>query len=194
MNEPFDKAQDKIIPAILPTNASDLNSKLAQLPEEIKLAHLDVLEEDIWSDKVLIDFEVHLMVRRPNEIIERWVDRGAKRIIVHELGEETKEFKDRVEIGLAVELHVPLEYIYPLVPEVKFLHLMSIAEIGAQGHPLDEKIFDRIRDVRKKFPELEISVDGGVKAENWEKLKSVGATRFVVGSGFENLWNSLTKN
>jgi len=185
---------NKIIPAILPTSIPDLDSKLAQLPEEIKLMHLDVLEEDIWSENIHINFEVHLMVRRPDDIIERWVERGAKRIIVHKLSEKIRSSRSKTKIGLAVELQAPLEEVYPLVSEVDFIHLMSIAEIGAQGHPLDEKIFDRIKSVRNKFPQLEISVDGGVKAENWEKLKSSGATRFVVGSGFNILWKSLTKN
>jgi len=92
-----------------------------------------------------------------------------------------------------VELHVPLEEIFPLVPQINFLHLMSIAEIGAQGHSLDEKIFDRIKRVKEKFPELVISVDGGINATNYKTLADAGVERLIVGSGFQDLWKLLTK-
>ena len=183
----------EIIPAILARSIADLKTKLAEIPSEFKLVHIDVLEENIWTD-IDIDFEAHLMVPHPGEIIERWVNRGARKIIVHELNEEINKFRDKVEISLAVELHIPLEKIFPLIPKIDFLHLMSIAEIGEQGHPLDERIFDRIKTVREKFPQLIISVDGGINRTNLERLKGAGATRFVVGSGFKDLWKSLTKN
>src|SRR3989344_9565988 len=160
----------EIIPAILAGNIADLKAKLSEIPSDFKLVHIDVLEEDIWTNTD-IDFEVHLMVSRPGEIVERWVNRGARKIIVHELNKKISKFRDRVEIGLAVELHIPLEKIFPFVPEIDFLHLMSIAEIGEQGHPLDERIFDRIKRVREKFPQLIIRVDGGINRTNLERLK-----------------------
>jgi|SRR3989344_3992828 len=183
----------EIIPAILAKSAADLKKKLAEIPSEFKLVHIDVLEEDIWTN-IDIDFEAHLMIPRPGEIIERWIERGVKKVIIHELNEEINKFRDRVEIGLGVELDIPLEKVFPLISKIDFLHLMSIAEIGEQGHPLDERIFDRIRRVREKFPLLPISIDGGINVTNLGMLKDSGATRFIVGSGFKDLWKSLTKN
>ncbi|MEX2013330.1 MAG: hypothetical protein WD897_00230 [Parcubacteria group bacterium] len=184
----------EIIPAVLATSVTDLESKLSRIPKEIKLVHIDVLEEDFWTEATRINFEVHLMVRRAGEIMERWVERGARRIIVHELNEEITKFRGRVEIGLAVELGIPIENTFPLIPQVDFVHLMSIAQIGAQGRPLDEQIFDRIKKVREKFPEVTISVDGGINTTNYQALQSSGVNRLVVGSGFQELWKSLTKN
>lgn len=184
---------NEIVPAILPTNTRDLEDKLALVPEEIGLIHLDVLEEDIWTEKITIGFEVHLMVGEPERIVEKWVSRGAKNIVVHEFSQKIKDLKGQTQIGLAVELDTPLEEVFPLIPKVDFVHLMSIAQIGAQGRPLDEKIFDRIKKVRERFPQLTIGVDGGVKHTNFEMLKNLGANKFVVGSGFNDLWKSLTK-
>ncbi|KKW14478.1 MAG: Ribulose-phosphate 3-epimerase, partial [Parcubacteria group bacterium GW2011_GWA2_50_10b] len=92
-----------------------------------------------------------------------------------------------------VELDKPLEDIFPFLDYVDFIHLMSIEEIGEQGHPFDERIFDRIKQVKEKFPELKISVDGGINVENYQRLQATGADRLVVGSNFRELWNSLTK-
>jgi len=182
-----------IIPAILPRSTIDLDSKLAQIPPEIELIHLDVLEEDIWT-KIDTDFEVHLMVKKPEELVEKWINRGARNIVLHKFSEKINNLKATVRVGLAVELDVELEDIYQLVPSIDFIQLMSISHIGVQGSPLDERIFGRILRVREKFPKLEISVDGGINETNLEQLKKVGANKFIVGSGFNNLWKSLTRN
>ncbi|MDO8471509.1 MAG: hypothetical protein Q7S49_02790 [bacterium] len=184
----------EVIPAILATSASDLNLKLAKIPKEIKLVHVDVLEEDIWVDASGINFEAHLMVSRPEEIIERWVERGAKRIIVHELNEEINKFRDRVEIGLAVELDVPIEETFQLIPKVDFVHLMAIDALGTQGDDFEPVIFDRIKKVKETFPQMTISVDGGINKTNYQALENSGVDRLVVGSGFQELWKSLTRN
>ena len=173
----------KIVPAILALSVADLEQKLAKIPSEIDLVHIDVLEIDIWTD-TKINFEVHLMVKEPAKIIDKWVDRGAKRIIAHKF----IQIKG-IEFGLALKLSDPIENL----DKADFAHLMSIDEIGEQGHPFNPKVFDRIREVREKFPQIPISVDGGVSIENYQRLIDLGVDRLIVGSGFKELWNSLTK-
>jgi ribulose-phosphate 3-epimerase len=182
----------EIIPAILAKSVKELQEKVSSIPEEIKIVHIDVLEDDVWIN-INRDFEVHLMVQEPEKIIDRWIERGAKRVIVHSFGDRAFNIDD-VEMGLAVELHVPLEEVFPLVPRVDFLQLMSIKEIGEQGHLFEPVIFDRIKKVKERFPEVLISVDGGIKIANYNALEDAGVARVVVGSGFEELWKSLTKN
>lgn len=183
---------EQIIPAILALDEKDFAAKLSEIPKEIELIHIDVLEKDIWVE-TNIPFEVHIMSKGVEGVVELWASRGAKKIIVHSLSEKILVLKKCAEIGLAVELDEPLEKIIPLVPKVDFVHLMSIARIGEQGNPFDERIFDRIRSVKERFPGVVISLDGGIKTTNWEKVKNSGADRFIVGSGFKDLWNLLTK-
>ncbi|MBX4181771.1 hypothetical protein KW807_02810 [Candidatus Parcubacteria bacterium] len=184
---------NEIIPAILPKDVDDLINKVSTLPLEIPFIHFDVLEEDIWAE-IQKSFEVHLMVEEPAAIAERWVERGAKRLIVHEVGEALTKYRDRAEIGLGVEIDKPLEQFAPFLEYVDFIHLMSIKEIGHQGHPFDERIFDRIKEVKKQFPDLPISIDGGISLENYKELQEAGADRLVVGSHFRDIWNLLTKS
>lgn len=185
-----------IIPAILATSTSDLIAKIFQLPNEVEYVHIDVLEEDIWVP-IDRDFEAHLMVKEPEKIISKWIERGAKRIIVHSLGSSLGNLVSKlpeVEIGLGVEVHTPLENIFPLLPQVNFIHLMSIDALGTQGDNFEPIIFDRIKEVKKNFPQIPISIDGGINTTNFQALRDTGADRLVVGSGFKDLWNSLTKN
>ena len=181
----------EIIPAILPKDEEDLKEKLSQLPPEITFFHMDVLEEDIWTETNTRDFEVHIMSEEPEKFMQRWIDRGAKRISVHTAGNALAQFRGQAEIGLAVELDKPLSEVIPFVDFVDFVHLMSIDEIGAQGHPLDERIFARVKEIQEQFPNVPISVDGGVNKDNYQKLLDVGADRLVVGSAFKELWDLL---
>lgn len=178
----------EIIPAILAQDTLDLSNKISEVPEVISFAHIDVLGEDVWTE-TKIEFEAHLMVENPKEVFELWKSRGAKRIIVHKYDESMQG----VELGLALEMHVPIERALPYMGKIDFIQLMSIAEIGEQGHHLDERIFDRIREVKDKFPGMLVSVDGGVKLSNYKKLEEAGADRLIVGSGFKELWQSLMK-
>lgn len=182
----------EIIPAILASSVEDLVKKLHELPGAITFFHMDVLEEDLWSDDIARDFEVHLMVEKPERFMSKWTDRGAKRLIVHEPSVEMAKHRDKAEIGLGVEIDKSLEQFTPFLDFVDFVHLMSIKEIGHQGHPFDEKVFDRIKEIKERFPQLPISVDGGISKDNYQKLIDVGANRLVVGSHFQEVWHLAT--
>jgi pentose-5-phosphate-3-epimerase len=173
----------EIIPAVLEKTEEDFIKKVSFLPPEAKFIHIDVLETDVWAP-VERDFEVHLMVENPGEIFEKWKSRGAKRIIAHNLLPKA----GGVEIGLALEMHVPIT---GEISKADFVQLMSITEIGEQGRPFDERIFDRIREVKERFPDKTVSVDGGINISNYERLIEAGADRLVVGKGFEELWRTL---
>jgi ribulose-phosphate 3-epimerase len=148
-----------------------------------------------WED---MRFEVHCMVKEPGEIVEDWIKAGAERIIVHLEVFETDELsrflsllKNRfdgknsylgVEVGLAVNLDTPIEALLPHVLEADFIHMMSIKEIGLQGNPFDQEIFERIKALRSVYPETIISVDGGVTADHLDELNEAGVDRMVIGS------------
>ncbi len=144
-------------------------------------------------------FEAHLMVNNPKEIIEDWILAGAERLVIHvesfesdsELSRTLDILKNRfdkdttylgIEVGLAVNMNTSLEKVYPHVLEADFIHLMSIDEIGEQGEKFDKKIFERVKELREKFPETIIAVDGGVNLENASELIEAGVSRLIIGS------------
>lgn len=149
-----------------------------------------------WQD---LNFEAHLMVNDPESRYEDWVRAGAERIIVHRESFQTREtasefleklqkyfgFRDTdfgIEVGLAANMETGVEDILPHVLETDYLHLMSINDIGRQGESFNEEIFEKIKKIRQEFPEVIISVDGGVNLENAERLMEAGVERLVVGS------------
>jgi len=66
---------------------------------------------------------------------------------------------------------------------------MGIKKIGFQGQSFDESVIERVRLLRASFPQLMISVDGGVNESNIVALAEAGADHLVVGSA---IWSSET--
>ena len=145
---------------------------------------------DLISD---LDYDIHLMVQDPEIAAIRWVKPSVKRILIQfevcqggkvcqDLRESISMVHDyRVEVGVVLNLQTPVAAVRELLPTVDLVQLMAI-EPGAQGRPLDRRVFDRIRELRAMNPSIPIAVDGGITAENIQEIKSAGATIFCVGS------------
>lgn len=148
-----------------------------------------------WED---LDFELDLMVLDAVTNFDVYTKLSPKRIIFHieAVGnlEEFKDFlegidvyiRDSIEMGLAISLNTPIEQLYALVNSVDFVQVMGVENIGNQGEDFSEKALEYVKNLKEKFPDLEIAVDGGVNLENGLALIDVGATRLVVGSAIFN--------
>src|SRR3989344_9156791 len=144
-----------------------------------------------WED---LNYEIDLMVVEPELVIQNWITAGAARIIVHVesthyLEEIVQSFgKDETgsyrthELGIAIHIKTPNDAIYSAVPRVDFIQCMGIETIGYQGQPFSEKVIPKIKDLRERFPEAIISVDGGVNEKSAPKLIEAGENRLVSGS------------
>ena len=65
---------------------------------------------------------------------------------------------------------------------------------GAQA--FIENSLDKIEYLRKKYPDLDIEVDGGIKLNNVQKVLDAGANVIVAGSaifGSDNVEKSATE-
>jgi len=144
-----------------------------------------------WED---IDFELDLMVADAVSNFDLYTKLSPKRIVFHlEAVGDLEEFKhfiegidvyirDSIEIGLAINTTTPVEEIFPLVNYVDFVQCMGIEKIGFQGQDFDERALSQIKKLKAEFPDLIISVDGGVNFETAPKLSEAGAERLVAGS------------
>ena len=216
----------EIIPAVMPTSTTDLQSKLSQVAGHMSVAQIDVMdgrfvknvswpytEDEEYFQGILnedeglpywdqFDFEVDLMVVRPEEVINDWITAGVRRVVVHQESTDNLEkilsdFRERFpkseepdvfdcEIGLAQNIDTPVESLFPFVDRIDFVQFMGIDVIGEQGNPFDEKVLDKIRALRERAPGIIISVDGGVSLDTAPELIEAGVNRLVVGSAIFN--------
>jgi ribulose-phosphate 3-epimerase len=149
------------------------------------MAEGDFLFRDIGT----VQFEIDLMVARPYLHALDWAMTGASRIIFHiESLEDDGAIFDELpkdglkEIGLAINIDTPNEAVEPHIHKIDFVQCMGIAKIGYQGQAFDERVFAKLSDFRSRFPELVLSVDGGVNMETAPLLVNAGANRLASGS------------
>jgi ribulose-phosphate 3-epimerase len=138
-------------------------------------------------------YEVDLMVREPKRVIGAWLAAGASRIVVHlegtdRLSEILAEIATRraaapsPALGIALGIETAVERIAPFAERIDFVQCMGIARIGFQGEPFDERVLEKIAEIRGRFPAILVSVDGGVSLETAPRLAAAGAGRLVAGS------------
>jgi ribulose-phosphate 3-epimerase len=141
-----------------------------------------------WEE---LDYEFDLMIKNPSEDEARqWLSAGAKRIVLHAESSEDlhpcmKVLNGLVEIGLALNIHTPVNIIEKIESHkdhISYIQLMGIDKIGFQGQAFDEKVVQRIKEVKEKYPQMIVQIDGGVNLETAAILKKAGADRLVAGS------------
>ncbi len=149
-----------------------------------------------WED---VDYEMDLMIADPETELENWVLAGAKRLIIHyEALKGSGKIADRmeaiiatllgrVEIGLAINIDTPVDDIAPYIHDIDVVQCMGIDKIGFQGQDFNPQVIEKVRELKERFPEKTISVDGSVSIEDAGILRDAGADRLIVGSAiFDN--------
>ena len=206
----------EIIPTILVQTFDEIKEKIGAVEKYVEWVQIDVMDglfvpEYSWQSPAelgdldgKIKLEAHLMMEEPENVIEDWLN-TCDRVIVHlEATNNLEQIIEKLDklnqvtnrFAIAVLLQTDLAKLAPFMGKMKNIQLMSIATIGHYGEPLDEKIFVKIKTLRQKYPDVKISVDGGVNLDNAEKLIKAGADRLVVGSGIwqaENVSEAIKK-
>jgi ribulose-phosphate 3-epimerase len=183
----------------LENNSEDGGGEEDFMENSFDLHFQKILNEEegmpFWED---VDFELDLMVANAVENFDVYTKLGPKRIIFHiEAVGDLEEFKnflegidmyirDAINIGVAMNPSTPLEDLFPLISHIDFVQCMGNDEIGYNGVELDEAVYERIKILREKYPEVPIAVDIGVNFETASRLVEAGATKLVSGSAIFN--------
>ena len=145
-----------------------------------------------------IPLDVHLMVDKPREQIEDYIDLKPTYITVHyEAFEKEKQLEDTLlyikqngcRAGISIKPDTSVEKIYPYLEKISLVLVMTV-EPGYGGQKLIETTIPKIKKLKTYIEEnkLEcfIEADGGINLENIEKLKEAGIDIAVVGSAIIN--------
>lgn len=156
-----------------------------------------------WNE---LDFEIDLMVADPASAIDHWISAGASRLIVHFESFNTNSSADQTslttfiskyrerfpkseypnafnpETGLAIGTDVTLDQIKPYIEQFDSIQFMGINKIGFQGQEFNVGIIDKIKQFKGLYPNIPVSVDGGVRLDKVALLKQAGVDRIIVGS------------
>ena len=194
-----------IAPSLLAADYSRLEEEIQRVEEAgAEYLHLDIMDgafvPNISFGPDLVSsirkctglfFDVHLMIKRPERYIDRFVKAGADIITVHyEACENPLSVIHQIhsyemKAGIAISPNTPVDVLLPLVNDVDMVLIMTV-EPGFGGQALIPECLDKVRALRKYCAErgidLDIEVDGGINADNISLCTSAGANVIVAGS------------
>jgi ribulose-phosphate 3-epimerase len=188
-----------IIPAILPKNQTELNTKVKQLIGVVSHVQVDVCDGIFVPSKTQfqnltnidqIEYELDLMIAEPERSLNEYIEMQPARLVIHiesvkdvqKLFMRLEQVRGIIEIGLAISNDTDNAVLEKYIEDCDFIQLMGIQNIGFQGQTFDERVLEKISYFHSKYPDIPISVDGSVNSDTIKKLADAGATRFVAGS------------
>ena len=201
----------EIIPAIIPRSLEDIHEKLSLVRGVAPVVQIDITDGvfagkpswpfgdettfqrmvseaeglPFWEDFI---FEVDFMIARTEERAEDFFRTGFSRAVFHFGAVENMRAalsiarQYDVEAGIALLPDESFDMLEEFEGSFQFVQVMGIARIGFQGESFDSRVLHNIRRVRERFPDIIISVDGGVSKRTVATLVEAGVNRLVVGS------------
>lgn len=185
----------QLIPTINEQNFEAIKEKIKIVENLVDMIQLDIADgkftsyktwdnpEDLLSLNSFVKFEIHLMIEKPEETIERWLKiPSIKRIIIHVETINEKVFAKiytltnqyQKELGLALESKTPWEALNPYLPSINFVQILAVST-GPAGQTFEFHNLEKIKILKNQYPNLIIEVDGGVNNDTAPLIKAAGA-------------------
>lgn len=189
----------KISPSILSADFSKLGEEIKKIENFADYIHVDVMDGHfvpnisigvpvVKSLKKItnLPLDVHLMISEPEKFIEPFANAGSDLITVHVEAIKNAEIFEKIrglgkKAGIALNPDTKLEKIEKYLDKVDMVIIMSVNPGFGEQEFID--ITEKIKELRKKKPNLDIEVDGGINLENCEKAANAGANILVSGAG-----------
>jgi ribulose-phosphate 3-epimerase len=203
-----------IAPSILAADFSNLQREVEMLNKsEADFIHVDIMD-GVFVPNISFGIpvaaaigkhakkplDVHLMIVNPDQYLQDFRDAGAAVISVHyeacpHLHRTLQAIKATgAKAGVAINPHTSVNLLEEVIHDIDLVCMMSVNP-GFGGQKFIENTYTKIARLKdlivKNGSSTQIEIDGGVNAENAEKLLKVGADILVAGSFVFNSPNPI---
>jgi ribulose-phosphate 3-epimerase len=207
-----------IAPSLLSANFLNLEKDIQMINEsKAEWLHLDVIDGQFAPNitfgipvieairKATNKFiDAHLMIEKPEYMIEAFVKAGVDSITVHyeactHLHRVIQQIKSYdIKAGVALNPHTSIQSLDCVIADLDMVLLMSVNP-GFSGQKFIESTYTKLRKlVQNRYGNgdlnnfnYKIQIDGGVSLDNAAKLKSYGADVVVAGNAIFKSENPL---
>lgn len=138
-----------------------------------------------------LQLDCHLMVQRPDELLEDFAAAGADLLSVHiEACPHLHRTVQRIrglgmKAGVALNPHTAFAALEPILPDLDFVLVMSVNP-GFGGQAFLPSVLSKVAAIdawrAANNPALRIEIDGGIKANTIGAARAAGVDWFVAGS------------
>jgi ribulose-phosphate 3-epimerase len=138
-------------------------------------------------------FDVHLMISKPENLLQDFIDAGADLITIHlESTDKVDEILDTIskagiKSAITIKPNTPVSDIFPYLKKLDMVLIMSV-EPGFGGQKFIPSSLQKIEildKMRKENPtdyKFLIEIDGGINESTIESVVEAGADVIVAGS------------
>lgn len=185
-----------VCPTITAYDPHEYREQIEQIEKFAERIHIDLmdgiftpkqspsLDKIWWPDHITAD--IHLMYERPGAYVDQLIKLKPNLIVVHyEADLDHKKFADQlhqhgIKAGLAILQDTPIEEVRPILSNFDHALVFS-GNLGFHGGEFDPKQLDKVKELRRDNAEIEISWDGGIKADNAKRLVEAGVQVLNTG-------------
>lgn len=203
----------EIMPSILAADMGNLESAIRQCERAgADQIHMDIMDGVFvpnismgpavvaMADRVTdLPMDVHLMLLQPQNHIEAFSKAGADTILIHieadcDVEDTLKKIRGLgCKSGITVNPPTPVDSIFKCLEKglVDEVLIMSVNP-GFGGQKYIANAEAKLAEIRRRWPEMLISIDGGIDLETVKPAAAHGANLFVAGTSLFKASNMET--
>jgi ribulose-phosphate 3-epimerase len=195
----------KVAASILAADFARLGEQVKAVEPWIDMIHVDMMDAHFVPPLSIgpvvmeslrpvteLPLHAHLMVERPQDLLEPLVEAGTNQITFHaESSVDSPKLLSRIRehglrSGMAVNPLTPVEELFPHLDGLDNVIVMTLRETGWAGQPFQESSLAKVESVRSEIDRrglsVDVEVDGGINEESGRRCVTAGATVLAAAS------------